>query len=502
MAPDYGRLVKGVLLLTAVLLAVSADPAAAAFPGTNGRIAMERRAPGATIATVNADGTGDTPGVVAVGPEDRDPAWSPDGRHLAFTSTRDGNEEIYVLDLDNGAQIRQTFDTARDHDPTWSPDGSRLAFASDRDGNSEIYVMSVDRGAATRLTFDPAIDQQPAWSSSGQIAFASDRAGSFDLYVMNEAGGAVRRVTQDPEYDSDPSWSPAGDRLAYARGSNGMFDVFAIDPDGQNQQPLAGGGHFPAWSPDGTRIAYATDQGTGSQILVMPAQGQTPGLPATAVATGRDPNWGPVPAPVGDPDPGRTVTVAPAGGARVLIAPATTQEPSTSPTLQARLRGAGEVPVGTTIDASSGSVAIDAITTTPDGPGTVGHADVRGGVFTVNQIGSAEPTLRLAAGVRICQTGLTSRVPDPEGRMRIRARGRFRTVTGYGRGAGRGTEWLMHDRCDGTIFRVFEGIVLVHDYRRKLTFRVRAGQCYLAATQRRKDALRPRRTCPRLRPPR
>ena len=86
--------------------------------------------------------------------------------------------------------------------------------------------------------------------------------------------------------------------------------------------------------------------------------------------------------------------------------------------------------------------------------------------------------------------------------MRIRARGRFRTVTGYGRGAGRGTEWLMHDRCDGTIFRVFEGIVLVHDYRRKLTFRVRAGQCYLAATQRRKDALRPRRTCPRLRPPR
>ena len=83
--------------------------------------------------------------------------------------------------------------------------------------------------------------------------------------------------------------------------------------------------------------------------------------------------------------------------------------------------------------------------------------------------------------------------------MRIRARGRFRTVGGYGRGAGRGTEWAMRERCDGTIFKVFEGTVLVHDYRRKLTIVVPAGRCYLAAKRRRPDALKPSRTCPPVR---
>ena len=119
-----------------MLLAVGAQPAAAAFPGTNGLIAIERpRQGGAAIATVNGDGTGDRGGVVDTGSQNGDPSWSPDGRRLAFTSTRDGNEEIYVHDTDNGALTRVTFDPARDRDPAWSPDGTRLVFESLRDGN-------------------------------------------------------------------------------------------------------------------------------------------------------------------------------------------------------------------------------------------------------------------------------------------------------------------------------------------------------------------------------
>ena len=82
--------------------------------------------------------------------------------------------------------------------------------------------------------------------------------------------------------------------------------------------------------------------------------------------------------------------------------------------------------------------------------------------------------------------------------MRIKARGRFRTIGGYGRAAARGTEWALRERCDGTIFQVFEGLVLVHDYRRKRSFQVTAGRCYLAATRHRADALRPRSRCPRV----
>jgi hypothetical protein len=80
--------------------------------------------------------------------------------------------------------------------------------------------------------------------------------------------------------------------------------------------------------------------------------------------------------------------------------------------------------------------------------------------------------------------------------MRIRARGRFRAVGGYGRGAARGTDWALRERCDGTIFQVFEGLVLVHDYRRKKSFQVRAGRCYLAATRNRNDAKTPKKKCP------
>jgi TolB protein len=312
---------------------------------------------------------------------------------------------------------------------------------------------------------------------------------------MNENGGDLRQITQATGHDSDPTWSPTGDRLAYAHADfGGSFDIRVIDADGQNTRPLVGGPsteHFPAWSPDGTRIAYVRED-AGPQIAVVPADGATGFIPQ--VATGTEPSWGPLPVPVAGPDVGQTITIAPVDS-RVLVAPATTQQPNASPALQAQLRGASEVPVGTTVDASQGTIAIDAITTTPDGPGTVGHAEVQGGVFTITQTGAAEPTLKMPPGIRPCQKARASRVP-PEARMRIKARGRFRTIGGYGRGAARGTEWALRERCDGTIFQVFEGVVLVHDYRRKKSFEVRAGRCYLAATRNRPDAKKPKQQCP------
>jgi hypothetical protein len=352
--------------------------------------------------------------------------------------------------------------------------------------------MPATGGALERLTADPAIDSQPAWSSTGTIAFASDRTGDFDIYGIDEHGGALRHLTTLSGHDADASWSPDGSQLAFAHDhGNGDFDVYAVGADGQNARPLVTtttNDHFPSWSPDGTRIAFVRD----AEIVVMPAAG---GLAQALGATGSDPNWGPLPTPAGPPDLGRTVTVTPTGGAQILIAPATNEAPSTSPTIEAQLRTANEVPVGTTIDASRGTVAVEAVTTTPDGPGTVGRAEVTGGVFTVNQVGDSEPTLRMLPGIRPCQGARAAAVP-PEARMRIRARGRFRSVAGYGRAAARGTEWSVRERCDGTIFQVFDGVVLVHDYRRKLSFRVRAGQCYLAAKRRRTDALKPKPACP------
>ena len=108
--------------------------------------------------------------------EDRGPFWSPDGSRIAFTSQRDRNDEIYVMDADGSNQRRLTNDPAQEWWSSWSPDGSRIAFVSNRDGNNEIYVMDADGSNQQRLTNNPAGDSIPSWSADGsRITFQSDR---------------------------------------------------------------------------------------------------------------------------------------------------------------------------------------------------------------------------------------------------------------------------------------------------------------------------------------
>ncbi|NIV59296.1 MAG: hypothetical protein GWN48_28980, partial [Actinobacteria bacterium] len=105
-----------------------------------------------------------------------------------------------------GAQTRLTFDAGSDTGPVWSPDGTRIAFTSFRDGDGEIYVMNADGTGLTRLTNDPATDQDPVWSPDGsQIAFVSDRDGNDEIYVMNaDDGGGLIRLTNDGGRDRTP----------------------------------------------------------------------------------------------------------------------------------------------------------------------------------------------------------------------------------------------------------------------------------------------------------
>ena len=96
------------------------------------------------------------------------PAWSPDGRKLAFVSRRDGNSEIYVINADGSGQENLTQHPARDSHPSWSRDGRKLAFVSRRDGNSEIYVMNADGSGLRNVTRAPSNDLRPAWSPDGR----------------------------------------------------------------------------------------------------------------------------------------------------------------------------------------------------------------------------------------------------------------------------------------------------------------------------------------------
>ena len=140
---------------------------------------------------------------------DGDASWSPNGGRITFSSGRDGDFEIYVMNADGSGVVQLTDNNTDDSDPALSPDGRRIAFSSTRDGNRQIYVMNADGSGALQLTDDKHDNRDPAWSPNGsRIAFESNRGGGdASIYVMDEDGSDVERLT----VGFSPTWSPVLD---------------------------------------------------------------------------------------------------------------------------------------------------------------------------------------------------------------------------------------------------------------------------------------------------
>lgn len=241
------------------------------------------------------------------------------GGVIAFSSERDGNSEIYVMNADGSDQRRLTYDPADDFHPSWSPDGSQLVFYSRRTGNADIFVMTVPDGTAAgggepgahdlrQLTDDPANDYYPAWSPDGapggdQIVFDSKRDGNHEIYVMDADGSNQRRLTNTPGDEYFAAWSPDGTEIAFISDRDGNQEIYVMNADGSNQRRLTNtpaNELEPDWSPDGApggdQIAFVSNRGGDRlEVYVMNADGSDPRRLTvnTSSENHHSPDWSP-----------------------------------------------------------------------------------------------------------------------------------------------------------------------------------------------------------------
>jgi TolB protein len=231
------------------------------------------------------------------------PRWSPDASRIAFTCFRPSNgvtsAQICMFSMDTGKLVSFPAFRGTNITPAWSTDGTQIIFSSSMQGNPELYLADLNGGRPKRLTQANGASMSPSWNpKTGQtVAFVSDRGGTPQLYLMNSDGTSTTKLDlPDKGYVIDPAWAPNGQLLAFSwRRPNDNYDIYVMDAASQQLVELTrdqGRNERPSWAPDGRHLVFESTRGGTRQIWTMLADGSQP-RQLTTSGHNESPNWSP-----------------------------------------------------------------------------------------------------------------------------------------------------------------------------------------------------------------
>ncbi|MBU4344556.1 MAG: Tol-Pal system beta propeller repeat protein TolB [Proteobacteria bacterium] len=224
------------------------------------------------------------------------PAWSCDGKWIAYTAYKKGRPDLYIEHL----KEKRGFIVEKkgiNITPAWVPGKFALAATLSFSGDPEIYMLTGTGKIIKKLTNKRGIDVSPSWSPDGKkMAFVSNRSGTPQIYIKDIDSEKVERLTFHGRYNTSPSWSPNGDKIAYCGAEDGAFNIYVIGVDGNDLLQLTfneGNNESPSWSPDGSLIVFSSNREGSYKIYVMSAYGTDQRCLLALPGEQTNPRWSP-----------------------------------------------------------------------------------------------------------------------------------------------------------------------------------------------------------------